>query len=165
MLELIQSRRSIRSYTESSVSAEHIEELLKAAMAAPSAMNLRPWAFVVVQDRDLRMALAKTHQYSPMCASAPVVFVVLGQASARHWVEDCSAATENLLLAATGLGLGAVWIGVYPGEEQAAGVRNLLDIPDEMRVLALVAVGHPAEDKPARTQYEAHKVSYERFGK
>jgi len=95
---------------------EQIQALLQAAMAAPSANDVRPWAFVVVRDPARRHALAETHQWSRMCADAPAVIVVLGDPQASdHWIEDCSAATENLLLAAAWLGLGAVWVAVYRG--------------------------------------------------
>ena len=123
-----------------------------------------PWNFIVVRNEDLRQQLAKMKTWSYMCAGASVVFVVCGnQRHSRHWVEDTSAATENLLLAAAGLDLGAVWIVVYPDQEYEAFVRNLMSIPNELHVLCLVAVGHPAETKPARTQYDESKVHYDRY--
>ena len=110
-------------------------------------------------------ALAGTHQWSGMCATAPVVIVVLGDPGAStHWVEDCSAATENLLLAATGLDLGAVWVAVYPHDDCDESVRQLLGIPAQFRVLCLVPLGHPAQTRPPRTRYEPGKVHAERFG-
>lgn len=134
-------------------------------MAAPSASDIRPWAFVVVRERQRREALAKTHQWSTMCAHAPVVVVVVGDpAASDHWVEDCSAATENLLLAAAGLDLGAVWVAVYPRPQREAHVRQVLDIPDPLRPLCLVPIGHPAETKSPRTRYEEGKVHHETFG-
>ena len=155
-------RRSIRAYTDTLVTDEQIQALLQAAMAAPSANDVRPWAFVVVRDPARRRALADTHQWSHMCADAPAVIVVLGDPQASdHWIEDCSAATENLLLAATWLGLGAVWVAVYPRPEGEDHVRQALNVPDRLRVLCLLPVGHPAEQKPPRTRYEASKVHYE----
>ena len=162
VLNLIFKRRSIRAYTDAPVTDAQIDALLHAAMAAPSANDKRPWSFVVVRDAARRRALAATHQWSYMCASAPVVFVVLGDPGASdHWVEDCSAATENLLLAAAGLDLGAVWIGIYPRVPREEIVRQTLNIPERWRVLCLVPVGHPAETKSPRTRYEASKVYYE----
>ena len=163
MLDLILKRRSIRAYTDAALTDEQVQTLLQAAMAAPSADDLRPWAFVVVRDPARRRALAQTHPWASMCAKAPVVFAVLGDPGAEHWVEDCSAATENLLLAAAGLDLGAVWIGVYPDGGQEAHVRRVLGITNRFRVLCLIPVGHPAEQKPPRTRYEANKVHYETF--
>jgi nitroreductase len=164
MLELIKKRRSIRRYTGEPVSDADVRALLEAAMAAPSADNLQPWEFVVVRDEGLCRRLAETHPWSRMCADAPVVFVVCGQERrSGHWVEDASAATENLLLAAAGLDLGAVWIGVYPQSGYEQHVRSALSIPRALRVLCLVPVGHPAESKPPHTKYDDRKVHYDRY--
>lgn len=164
-LDWILKRRSIRAYTDSPVSDEQVGLLLQAAMAAPSANDVRPWAFIVVRDAERRKALAKIHQWSSMCATAPLVIAVLGDPEASlHWVEDCSAATENLLLAVAGLDLGAVWVAIYPHPNREARVRQILDIPERFRVLCLVPVGHPAETKPSRTRYEESKVHDETFG-
>jgi nitroreductase len=165
MLDLIKKRRSIRKYTPDPVSDDAVRKLLEAAMAAPSADNLQPWEFVVVQDADLRQQLARTHPWSDMCADAPVVFVVCAEERrASHWVEDASAATENLLLAAAGLDLGAVWVGVYPNAQNEEHVRQALDIPGKLRILCLVPVGHPAESKAPRTKYDEAKVHYDGYG-
>ena len=162
MLDMIKKRRSIRKYTAQAVTDEQLRQLLEAAMAAPSGNNVQPWAFVVVRDPDLKRQLAQTHTWSYMAADAAVVFVVCGDESAsHHWIADASAATENLLLAVAALGLGAVWVGIYPGSDREAHVRRVLDIPEEIRVLCLVPVGHPAESKSPRTQYRESKVHYE----
>lgn len=160
--EWILRRRSIRAYTDTPVTDEQIQALLQAAMAAPSANDVRPWAFVVVREPARRRALAETHRWSAMCGDAPAVIVVLGDPQASdHWIEDCSAATENLLLAAAWLGLGAVWVAVYPRSEREGHVRQALNVPERLRVLCLLPVGHPAEQKPPRTRYEAGKVHAE----
>lgn len=157
-------RRSIRAYTDAPVSQAAVDALLHAAMAAPSANDVRPWAFLVVRDPERRRLLAETHQWSQMCADAPVVIVVVGDpAASDYWVQDCSAATENLLLAAAALDLGSVWVGVYPRAERETHVRRVLDIPERLRVLCLLPVGHPAETKPPRTRYEERKVYHESF--
>jgi nitroreductase len=164
MLDLIKKRRSIRHYTKESVSEADVKSLLEAAMAAPSAHNAQPWEFIVVRREDLRRQMAQTHQWSDMCADAPLVFVVCGhEGHSDHWVEDTSAATENLLLAVTALDLGAVWIGIYPQPQPEAHVRKVLGIPDEVRVLCLVAVGHPAETKPPHTKYDESNVHYDGY--
>jgi nitroreductase len=161
----ILQRRSIREYTRAPVTDEQIDVLLQSAMAAPSANDVRPWAFVVVRDPARRQALAQTHQWSGMCAQAPVVFAVLGNPDrSDHWVEDCSAATENLLLTAAALGLGGVWVAIYPRPQREAYVRQALDIPEAWRVLCLAPVGKPAETKSPRTRYEASKVHFDLFG-
>jgi nitroreductase len=164
MLDLIKKRRSIREYADQKITDSDVKIVLEAAMAAPSANNSQPWEFVVVRSAELRQQLAKMKTWSYMCAGAPVVFAVCGdEKRSRHWVEDTSAATENLLLAAASLDLGAVWIAVYPQPEHEEYVRNLLGIPDTLHVLCLVAVGHPAESKPPRTQYDESRIHYDRF--
>lgn len=164
MLDLIKKRRSIRRYTGEPVSDADVKAMLEAAMAAPSANNVQPWEFVVVRDRTLRQQLAETHPWAAMCAQAPVVFVMCGhERQSNHWVEDVSAATENLLLAAAGLDLGAVWVMVYPQPRYEEHVRNVLGIPRGLRVLCLVPVGHPAESKPPHTKYDESKIHYDRY--
>ena len=164
MLDLIKKRRSIRKYTSAPIADADIQALLEAAMAAPSASNRQPWEFVVVRDRELCRQLAETHTYSKMAAEAAVVFAVCGRESeSHHWVEDTSAATQKLLLAAAGLGLGAVWIACYPSAEREGHVRQVLGLPDSLRVLCLVPAGHPAEEKPPRTQFDASRVHYDRY--
>lgn len=164
MLDLIKKRRSIRQYTDQDVTDEQVRMLLEAAMAAPSGSALDPWHFIVVRDAAARQKLASTHTFSDMCARAPVVFAICGDEKfSAHWIADCAAATENLLLAATALGLGGVWVGVYPRAEREDHVRAVLGVPPHIRILCLVPLGHPAEDKPPRTRYAAAKVHSETF--
>jgi nitroreductase len=160
LLELMYTRRSIREYTDDLVTDEQIEAVLKAAMAAPSAQNLRPWHFIVVRKRKVLDKLAKVHKYADLLEKAPVGIVICGDArvSERHWVEDTCAATQNLLLAATALGLGGVWISLYPKKKHQKYAAELLDIPDHVGILCVVALGHPAEKKESRTQYDAERV-------
>lgn len=164
-LALIFGRRSIRNFTAEEVTTAQIQSLLEAAMAAPSARDRRPWEFVVVTDGGIREQLAQTHQFSGVARKAPLVIVVCGHPEvAPHWVQDCSAATENILLAAAGLGLGAVWVGIHPAIEREKHVRQVIGLPAGVRPLCLVPIGHPAEQKQARTRFEAAHVHYERFG-
>ncbi len=164
MLDLIKKRRSIRKYTDQPIPDADVKSLLEAAMAAPSADDVRPWELIVVRDGRLRQQLAKTHPWSNMCADAPVVFVVCGDESrSAQWVADTSALTENLLLAVAGLDLGAVWVGVYPQQGQEAHVRSVLGIPNRLRVLCLIPVGHPAETKPPHTKYAERKIHYDGY--
>lgn len=155
-LEMIFARRSVRKYTPESLSEQEIRALLEAGMAAPSAVNYRPWHLVTVTDRAKLKSMADAHPYGKMTAKAALAIAVCGDpaVSPRHWVQDCSAVTENILIAATGLGLGAVWLGCYPNEEREAAIRRVLQIPEHIRVLSLVPVGRPAEFPPARTQYD-----------
>lgn len=157
LIQTIFSRRSIRSYTAQPVGEEQVAILLKAAMAAPSASNLKPWHFVVLKKRETLDSLAEVHPYGKMLFQAPLGIAVCGDSaiSAQYWVQDCSAATENLLLAATALGLGSVWLGVYPGEERVKAVRDVLGLPEMIIPLNLIPIGYPAELKEPRTQYDA----------
>ena len=162
VLNAILSRRSIRLYTADPVPEELVLQLLEAAMSAPSAGNQQPWQFVVITDKDILRQVPSCHPYAYMVPSAPLAIVVCGDLSLvtrkGYWVQDCSAATENLLLAAGGLGLGAVWLGVYPLQQRVAGLRRLLELPEHVVPLALVPVGYPAEHKPPAVRFIPGRV-------
>ena len=160
LIQTILARRSIRKYTAEPVSEEAIRALLEAAMAAPSASNRKPWQFVVVTERETIDALAEAHAHGKMLFEAPLCISVCGDLTEmeRFWVQNCSAATENLLLAAVALGLGAVWLGVYPRDERVKSVRQILDLPDHITPLNLISIGHPAEKRQPRTQYDEARV-------
>lgn len=163
-LSAIFARRSVREYTTEEVSDEDLRALLEAAMAAPSGNNRQPWQFVVVKDRALLDRLAEVHPYARMLARAPLGFAVCGEPStSRWWVQDCSAATENLLVAAATIGLGAVWIGCHGVTEREEAVARTLGIPESVAVFCLISVGHPAEGPQARTQYRDEKVHTNRW--
>ncbi len=119
----------------------------------------------MVTERETLDHLAEVHPHGKMLFQAPLCIAVCGgpTASERFWIQDCCAATENLLLAVTALDLGAVWLGVYPREDRIASVRQVLDIPEELAPLNLIAIGHPAEEKAARTQYNEARVHRERW--
>lgn len=150
MIKAITERYSCRAYSDKPVGEEEVAEIVEAGMRAPSGMNVRPWHIVVVRDDRLRGELADVHQYAGFCAQSPVVFVVCGDAVASDhwWLEDCAAVTENMLLQATELGLGTCWIGIRGSDERGydreATVRQLLGIPDHIRVSALISCGYPA---------------------
>lgn len=164
MLEVVQRRRSIRHYTADDISEDEVRTLLEAAMSAPSARGADPWEFIVVRDRGTRERLASIHRWSYMASESPVVIVVCGdEGVSDRWVEDCSAATQNLLLQATDLGLGAVWVAIRGTEHREELVREILGIPPRLRVLCFVPVGRPAESKQARTRFNPAKVRYERY--
>lgn len=161
-MEAILSRRSIRKYTTALISDGEIYELLKAAMSAPSSSNGQPWQFVVVTGRETLDDIPKFHPYSNMIKEAPLAIIICGDLQLEKgkgvWVQDCSAATENLLVAAHALGLGAVWLGVYPIEERINGVRKLLGLPAHIMPLCIIVVGHPAEKKPPSNRFNAERV-------
>ena len=161
-LEWIFARRSIRKFHSNPVDDEKIDLLLQTAMAAPSANNAKPWHFIVVKDRQALNCLADVHPYGKMCYEATLAIVVCGDPaiSKNYWPQDCSAATQNILLAGTSLGLGTVWLGVHPRMERKDPIKKLLSVPDDMEVLSIVAVGYPAEKKVSRTQFDSARVHY-----
>ena len=165
LINTIFARRSIRSYTAEPVSEKDVRMMLEAAMAAPSSSNLKPWHFIVVKDRQLLDNLAEAHPYGKMLFKAPLCIAVCGDItiSARYWVQDCSAAAENLLLAAVALGLGAVWLGVFPRESRVLAIRKVLKSPETIVPLNLISIGHPAEEKEPRTQYDELRVHHEHW--
>lgn len=162
-LRLLHSRRSIRNYTDQPVSAEQVEAILRAAMAAPSASNKQPWHFVAVQERSTLDQLAEVHQYAKMLKAATLCVVVCGDVSNRFWEQDCAAATQNILLAATGLGLGSVWLGIHPNPEPTNKVVQLLNIPETHLPLCLISIGHPAEHKDPADRFDPGKVHWEKW--
>ena len=148
-LTAILTRRSIRKYQAKPDPEELVQQLLAAAASAPSAGNERPWHFIVVDDRRILDAIPEFHEHADMLREAPLAIVVCGdERQEQHkgfWVQDCSAATQNVLLAAHAEGLGTVWLGVYPREQRVREMRRLLGLPQEVTPLAIVAVGYPAE--------------------
>lgn len=163
-LGMIFSRRSIRVYADEPVSEEDLQGLLQAGMAAPSASNRRPWHFVAVTDRETLRALAEAHPFGKMLARAGAAIAVCGDPSvSAWWVQDCCAATENILIAAAALGLGAVWLGCHGRPEREEAIRSVLGVPSSVSILSLLSIGHPAEEKPPRTQFEAGRVHRERW--
>ena len=163
-LSAIFSRRSIRVYTDEPVTEADLQRLLEAGMAAPSASNRRPWHFFVVTDRETLCMLAEAHPYGKMLTRAGAAIAVCGDPNiSTWWVQDCSAATENVLIAAAAMGLGAVWLGSHGNPERERALRGVLGVPDPIGILSLLSIGHPAEVKYARTQYDARRVHRDRW--
>ena len=165
-MEAILTRRSIRRYTSERVSEELIKEILQAAMSAPSTGNGQPWHFVVIDDRKILQEVPKFHHYSSMLKEAPLAILVCVDRNVNQegfLVQDGSAATENLLLAAHAKGLGAVWLGIYPLEERIAGMREILALPDHILPLALISMGYPAEKASRKDRYKASRVHKNRW--
>lgn len=161
------SRRSVRVYRQQEVADDLVHDLLEAAMAAPSAVAKDPWAFVVVRDREMLSKIAEGLPNGKMLRDAALGIVVCGDLQRAHdrqlsyLLQDCSAAIENLLLAASTLGLGACWLGVHPREERVKHIRWLLNIPDPVMPIAAIAIGWPAESPPPRTRYREDAVHRE----
>ncbi|MCD4690644.1 nitroreductase family protein [bacterium] len=164
-MDAILARRSIRSYQKKPVSDADVRTLLDAAMAAPSANNLKPWHFVTVTDREKLNALADSAPYWKMLHEAPLAIIICGDPgeSRKYWDQDCIAATENILIAAAMLGLGGVWLGCHPTDERKDAVRKIAGIPAVIEPVSVVSLGHPAEEKEPRTQYDEVRVHRERW--
>ena len=169
-IENIMTRTSVRQFKAQPVEQDKVDILLKAAMAAPSALNLQPWHFIVINDKET-IALLSGKQPT----SAPLMIAVCGDTDKTmlpdgnaklpdFWVEDVSAATENLLLAAHALGLGAVWTGVYPAMDRTAEVANVLNCPQNIVPLAVVRVGYPDESPEPKNKFKEDNISYNKFG-
>ena len=163
--EVLLKRRSVRKFTEEPVSEEMIEELMHAAMSGPSACNKKPWEFYVVTNPDKLEELKGATMFTKF--NAKLVIVVCGNLlralplqAANYWIKDCSAATENILLRATDLGLGAVWCGIHPQKKSEERVRKMLGISKTQVPLNVIFMGHPAEEPEARDQYEEERVHY-----
>ena len=152
LFEALHTRRSIRAFTDAPVAESDLETVLRAAMDAPSAGNAQPWHFVVIDDRAVLDAIPDIHPHAAMVKSAPVAIAVAAELALEkypgfgYWTLDCSAAVENLMLAARGLGLGTVWCGIYPRPERMEGLARLLGLPEGVTAHALVVIGHPAQE-------------------
>ena len=167
--ELILSRRSVRKYQEREIGRAELKTVLEAAMAAPSAVAKDPWHFVALRDRKLLEGMAGVLPFGKMLRQAGAAIVVCGILQKAHlgetgepgyMIQDCSAAVENILLSAQGLGIGSVWLGVYPNEDRVAGLRTLLSLPEDMTPLAAISLGYPAENPPPRTRYNEEYVTW-----
>jgi len=167
-LEAIHTRRSIRRYEDRAVPEELVEDVLRAAMMAPSAVNKQPWHFVVIDDRKLLSEIPKINPNAAMAAGAPLAILVCGDLKLEHpsgyWVVDCAAAVENLLLAAHAVGLGAVWTGVYPLQQRIDGLKKLFGLPEHVMPHTLVVLGYPAEQPPSQDRYRPERVHRNGFG-
>lgn len=166
MIDCIMSRKSVRKFDSRTVSAETIETILKAGMAAPSAMNKQPWKFVVVQDKQMLKTIADSMP-NIRTATAPMAIIVCGDMSktldgvAREfWVQDCSAATQNILLAAHSMGLGAVWNGLYPDLPRCKFISNLLQMDNRYIPICVVPIGYPAENPEVKNKWKPENVIY-----
>lgn len=166
----IMTRVSVREFTGEKISEAQIDTLLRAAMSAPSAINKQPWAFIVVTDEDKIAALGEALPYS-RCSNKPAVAIIpCGDLSkaiegemANFWINDVSAATENLLLAAHAMGLGAVWTGLHPDLNRAKLVQELLGLPEHIIPLCVVPVGVPAEQPEVKDKYKPENIHYNQW--
>ena len=161
-VEAILSRRSVRRYTKEPVPEDTITEVLQAAMSAPSAGNEQPWHFVIINDRKILDEIPKVHPYSQSVRTASVAIAVCGDLDMEvykgFWVQDCSAAAENILIAVRAKGLGAVWLGIHPIEDRVSGMQRLLKLPEHVIPLAVIPIGYPEEHKPQALRFNASRI-------
>ncbi len=174
-LDVIMNRKSVRSYTDQDVTEAQVETILKAAMAAPTGMNMQPWRFVVVRDQAVKDVLAGPR--GGMIAQAPVVIVVCGETTLTrngqdgqsvtvpngNWTADCAAATENLLLAVEALGLGACWTACYPYEDRMNPAREVLGLPENVSPYCVVPMGYPAGDDKPKDKWKPENIHYDKW--
>lgn len=169
-LSVIHSRKSVRQYTGEKVSRDDLVTLLKAGMAAPSAVNKQPWVFVAVTDGATLARLAEKLPYTKMIVKAGACIVVCGDmskalsgAEREFWIQDCSAASENILLAAESMGLGAVWSGMYPLQDRVDHVRSVLGLPDTVIPLNIIAVGRPKGVEKPQNKFNEANIHWEKW--
>lgn len=165
-ITVIHNRKSVRSYTEDNVTREQLEILLRAGMAAPTAGNRQPWHFIAIEDRDLLKNLTNYLPFGQMLDHAAAAIVVCGDLSRvnldgpEYWVQDCSAATQNILLAAEAIGLGAVWIGVYPSEERTEDLIVALELEENHIPLSVISIGYPDGEHEPKNKWDPEKVDW-----
>ena len=168
-LKTIHQRKSVRNYIEKEVTKEQLETIIKAAMAAPTAINAQPWQFLVVPDKALKATYAEGNRQADMINKCSALVVVCGdktignERSWAYWDQDCSAATENLLLAVESLGLGAVWTGIYPGEDRIKTVKEKFALPDNVVPLCVILVGYPDGTDQPKDKWKPERIHWNKY--
>ena len=161
-MEAILTRRSVRQFIDKPVSEALVRKILAAATSAPSAGNQQPWHYIVIDDRQLLDRIPTIHPHSTMLKQAPLAILVCAAPELEkhigYWVQDCSATTQNTLLALRALGLSGVWLGIYPREDRVKGLRALLNIPENIVPFALIAVGYSNVEQCFVDRYDENRV-------
>ena len=167
ILEVIHQRKSVRNYTDKKVSEEQLKTLVRAGMAAPTAVNKQPWSFVVVNDREILDKLGNELPYAKMLKGAPAAVIVCGDLSKalegweqEFWIQDCSAATENILIAAEAIGLGAVWTAAYPAKDRMKTVTDILSLPKHIIPLNVIPVGYPKGVEKPKDKWKPENLKW-----
>jgi nitroreductase len=167
MLNSILTRRSIRKFNKTPVCEKDIEDILKAAMAAPSAGNSQCWEFIVINDRNKLNEIPKIHPHAQMVLESPIAILVCADINMEkykdRWPLDCSAASQNILLAVHSKGLGAVWVGIYPEESRMKSITELFNLPDNIKPVSLIPIGYPDETKSPSNRFDINKIHFNKF--
>ena len=163
LTEVIKRRRSVRKFEPKPISEEIIRDILDCARLAPTANNLQPWLFGAVTNPSIRREIAELTEYGKFIKDCAVCFAVFADSTKKYFLEDGCAATENILLAAVGLGLGTVWLGVHSIHNFEKQISEHLQLPSQVKPLNVIYIGYPAEEKSARTQYRADRVHWGKY--
>ena len=161
-MDVIFSRKSVRHYTDQEVEADKLLTLVKAGMAAPTAMNRQPWSFIIVTNM-AQVASINDRPGLMMLKKAKAVILVLGKKDEKFWQQDCSAATENILLAAEALGLGAVWCAGYPMTDRTESYKELFNYSDDYEVLSLISIGYSTGEDQPKDKFKEEKIHWNRW--
>jgi nitroreductase len=166
-LEAIYKLRSIRKFTNQPISEQDLNTLLKAAMMAPTARNCQEWEFVLIKNRETLKKIMQVHPHAQMLSTADCALIVCADTQREYmpgyWTGDCGAATQNILLAATELGIGSVWLGVYPNTERMKGIGNIVNLPENILPLNVIALGYPDEEKEEVNRFDPKKIHLEKW--
>lgn len=169
ILENILNRKSVREYTDKEINRKILEDIVRAGMSAPSALNLQPWHFIVFDDKNTLVDMADVHEYSGMFKDATAGILVCGDMDKtvdkfkELWVQDCSAATENILLACEAFSIGAVWLGIYPIPERCDKLSKYFKLPENIVPFALVSMGYPLSNLKAKDKWDESKIHWDNW--
>ncbi|MDR2191862.1 MAG: nitroreductase family protein [Endomicrobium sp.] len=165
-MDILLERKSVRKYTDEKVKDEDLNYILKCAMSAPTARNTRCYSFIAIKDKETHKKIAAVHRAAQMILQAPLAILVVGDADkvfGDYLPQDCAAATQNILLAATSKGYGSVWCGVYGNEERQTALEKLFNLPQNIKAFSLVVIGKSADNAPAKNGWDETKIKYEKW--
>ncbi len=167
-METIFNRRSIRSFSDKKIADEDLTKILKAGMRAPSAGNEQPWEFIVTKDRNIMLEISQPNPYAKMLEHADTAIIVCGDVNQQKypfdfWIQDCSAATQNILLEAKYLGIGSVWIGTYPVDERVESIKQIFGLPENVIPFSVIALGYPKEEAKPLDTFREDKIHFEKW--
>jgi nitroreductase len=165
-MDILLERKSVRKYTDEQVKDEDLKYILRAAMSAPTARNARCYSFIVIKDKETHKKIAAVHPAAQMILQAPLAVLVVGDADkvyGNYLPQDCGAATQNMLLAATAKGYGCVWCGVYGNANRQAALEELFSLPPNIKAFSVVVIGKSADNSPAKNGWDETKIKYEKW--